>query len=170
MDQRELQTYDGFLASLGLQDRQEELAEYLTNDDKLAELKEYDDDELDEDILDELGFDERTKEKFHEALRELKDGNEVDKQEEKPEFHPDTMAAAVEAASLREERWPKWSLLESTLGMKQVDANAAATNISQELITKLEAENEAKDKAIAEKDEELAQMREQLAKFEAVPP
>jgi predicted nucleic acid-binding Zn-ribbon protein len=51
-----------------------------------------------------------------------------------------------------------------------VDANAAATLDPQELVTKLKAENEAQVKAIAEKDEELAQMRKQLAKFEAVPP
>jgi hypothetical protein len=251
VDQRELQTYDGFLASLGLQDRQEDLAEYLTNPDKLAELKEMDEKELNEDILDDIGFDEQTKEKFQEAVRELKKGTfkrvgglspygdflaslglqdrkedlaaflsepgeeltelmqmdeeelnddiledsdlafdpetkekfrtavrelnggievELDTQEEKSEFHPATMAAAVKDAREREKRWPKWSLLKSTLEMKQVDANAAATLDPQELVTKLKAENEAQVKAIAEKDEELAQMRKQLAKFEAVPP
>jgi hypothetical protein len=84
--------FEAFLSGIGLEDKQTELAEYLTNDDKLAELKEYDDAELDEDILDDIGFDAQTKERFREALRELKN--------DKP-----AAGGASAPASYRNEAW-----------------------------------------------------------------
>ena len=71
-------TYDDFLATVGLQDKKEELAEYLTADAELEELKQYDEDELDEDILDDLGLGDETKTQFHEALRSLQQAPAAD--------------------------------------------------------------------------------------------
>ena len=64
-------TYGDFLAMVGLQDKKEELTEYLTEGAELDQLKQMDEEELDEDILDDLGLDEDIKTKFHEALRSL---------------------------------------------------------------------------------------------------
>ena len=64
-------TYDDFLATVGLQDKKEELAEYLTAGAELVELTQMDTEELDKDILDDLGLSDETKTQFHEALRSL---------------------------------------------------------------------------------------------------
>ena len=60
---------------MGLHDKKAELDEYLTSTasdaEKLEQLKKFDAEELDEDILDDLGLDEETKTTFHEQLRAL---------------------------------------------------------------------------------------------------
>eukprot|EP01044_Picomonas_judraskeda_P005847 COSAG03_NODE_568_length_6912_cov_10.332404_1_plen_947_part_10 len=72
-------TYDDFLAMVGLQDKKAELAEYLTEGAELQQLQQMDDeDELDEDILDDLGLDEETKTQFHEKLQALKQAPAAD--------------------------------------------------------------------------------------------
>jgi serine/threonine protein kinase len=67
--------YDDFLQKLNLQDKKEELAEYLADGSELTELMQMDEDDLSDDIFDEaLGLDDATKEAFRAALQELKGG------------------------------------------------------------------------------------------------
>ena len=59
---------------MGLHDKKAALDEYLdgaSDAEKLEQLKQFDAQELDEDILDDLGLDEETKTTFHEQLRAL---------------------------------------------------------------------------------------------------
>ena len=66
-------TYDGFLTALNLLDMKEALAEYLEEGKELRDLKQMDEDDLNEDILDDddLQMDEATKERFREAVTRL---------------------------------------------------------------------------------------------------
>eukprot|EP01046_Picozoa_sp_COSAG06_P026921 COSAG06_NODE_2345_length_7034_cov_87.911608_1_plen_1754_part_10 len=69
-------TYDEFLAHLGLMDKKEDLASYLSDPGaQLVELKQMDSESLDVDILEDsdLGFDEPTREKFREAVKQLEE-------------------------------------------------------------------------------------------------
>ena len=68
--------YDEFLQKLNLQDKKEELAEYLADGSELTELMQMDEDDLNDDIVDEaLGLDGATSEAFRAALQELKGGS-----------------------------------------------------------------------------------------------
>jgi hypothetical protein len=64
-------TYAEFLEKLSLTDRKDDLAEYLSHPNELTELAQMDVDDLEEDILKDLSFDEETKERFHAAVAEL---------------------------------------------------------------------------------------------------
>jgi hypothetical protein len=67
-------SYDEFLGQLGLADKKDELAEYLSQPGaELVELKQMDPEDLQEDILNDqdLGFDEETKTRFRAAVAEL---------------------------------------------------------------------------------------------------
>ena len=189
--------YDDFLVMVGVQDKKEELAEYLTEGGELDQLKQMDDEELDEDILDDLGLDEETKTSFHEALRTLQQLPATDEQptddKEVSEFDPAVVAAE------REAQWPKWPALQKMLpGLRGLDE--AETQTLEE--ARLQAKNEefaatvaakdgelaakdgelaakdeelaatvaAKDEELAAKDGELELLRAQLARLEGVPP
>jgi serine/threonine protein kinase len=115
-------TYDAFLMKLGLLDKKEDLAEYLSDPgQELVELKQMDQDDLQDDILDDpgLGLDEATKTKFEQELQVLKDAaaaaDEQQQQQPVSEFDPGVIAAAVEAAAEREKQWPKWPALQQML-------------------------------------------------------
>eukprot|EP01046_Picozoa_sp_COSAG06_P030513 COSAG06_NODE_2902_length_6117_cov_3.107843_2_plen_476_part_00 len=67
--------YAAFLSQLGLQERQADLAEYLSiPGNELTELMQMDEEDLDSDILDDhdLGLDDETKAKFRAAVAELR--------------------------------------------------------------------------------------------------
>jgi hypothetical protein len=69
--------YDDFLQKLNLQDKKEELADYLADGKELTELMQMDEDDLKDDILDEalgLSGSEAAQDAFHLALQELKGG------------------------------------------------------------------------------------------------
>ena len=105
--------YDDFLAAVGVQDKKEELAEYLTKGAELEQLKQMDKEELDEDILDDLGLSEETKTSFHEQLAKFHEplAKIVS------EFDPDVIDAAEQAAAEREADliWPKCPTLQQML-------------------------------------------------------
>ena len=67
-------TYAEFLEKLSLTDRKDDLAEYLSHPNELTELAQMDVDDLEEDILKDLSFDEETKGRFRAAVAELKKG------------------------------------------------------------------------------------------------
>eukprot|EP01046_Picozoa_sp_COSAG06_P032528 COSAG06_NODE_3258_length_5606_cov_3.545488_2_plen_441_part_00 len=72
-------SYDEFLEQLGLKERKEDLAEYLSEPGKeLTELKQMDEDDLDGDILEDgdLGLTEDEQAKFRAAVQELKNAEE----------------------------------------------------------------------------------------------
>ena len=161
-----------FLEMVGLQDKKEELAEYLTEGAELDQLKQMDEDELDEDILDDLGLDEETKNAFHEKLQALKNAQADDKQQVS-QVGLDVVDAAARAAA---EKWPTLQMMLPGLrGLKD-----EAQTLEEALAAK-EEELAAKDKTLATKDaalaadkerhrEELEQLRAQLARLEGVPP
>jgi serine/threonine protein kinase len=96
-------TYDGFLRGLELEHRKEELAEYLADGKELTELKQMDEDALNEDILDDLDdFDDETKERFRKAVKELKSG-------------PSALAEGDSVAAANGMSTP-WERLSKTLG------------------------------------------------------
>ena len=66
--------YDEFLEKLSLTDRKDDLADYLADPNELTELAQMDAADLEEDILNDLGFDEETKKQFQAAVAELKKG------------------------------------------------------------------------------------------------
>jgi serine/threonine protein kinase len=143
-------TFDDFLSKLGLQDRKEDLAEYLSDPGKeLTELKQMDDADLSEDILDDpsLGLDEETKAKFRAELHALKQPQAAaEQQEAKSEFHPDLVAAAAIAAAEREAKWPKWHTLQQMLpGLRGLDGGRGTDDS-----TELEALRQLVDKQARE--------------------
>ena len=75
----EPQTYDDWLAALGLADKKEALAEYFEDGAELRDLKQMDEGDLNDDILgdDDLGLDEDAKEAFKAAVGRLKAGEIV---------------------------------------------------------------------------------------------
>ena len=136
----------------------------MTEGAELDQLKQMDEDELDEDILDDLGLDEETKTKFHEALRTLRQQPAEDEppadDKELSEFDPAVIDAAAQAAAEREARWPKWPTLQRMLpglpglrGLHEADEQS------------LQDALRAKDAQLAAKDEELAVLRAQLERF-----
>ena len=148
-------SYDDFLAMVGLTDSRAELDEYLTSKDsngKLEELKQYDEDDLEEEILDELELDEETKAIFHEQLKALKHSGVVADEQQVSEFDPAAVNAAARAAAEHEEQWPKWPALQTMLpGLRGLHEAAAQT-----LEEALAAKDIALACAVAAKDEELA--------------
>jgi hypothetical protein len=68
------QSWNAWLAAVGLGDMQDSLADYLSAGKELLELKQMDEDDLNEDILEDgdLGFDADAKERFRAAVAELK--------------------------------------------------------------------------------------------------
>ena len=97
-------SYDEFLGQLGLADKKDELAEYLSQPGaELVELKQMDPEDLQEDILNDqdLGFDEETKVRFRAAVAEL-NGSRVGGGEGGDDDEEETSAsacAALEAAA-----------------------------------------------------------------------
>jgi serine/threonine protein kinase len=155
-------SYDDFLAMVGLTDSRAELDEYLTSKDsngKLEELKQYDEDDLEEEILDELELDEETKAIFHEQLKALKHSGVVADEQQVSEFDPAAVNAAARAAAEHEEQWPKWPALQTMLpGLRGLHEAAAQT-----LEEALAAKDIALACAVAAKDEELAAKDLELA-------
>jgi hypothetical protein len=65
----EAMSFEDFLTRVGLEDKQQDLAEYLTGEHKLLELCQMDDDDLTEDILEEcLQLDEAARNRFRQAV------------------------------------------------------------------------------------------------------
>jgi hypothetical protein len=182
-------TYDTFLRVVGLLDRRTELDEYIDDFDTLMQ---YDEEELDEDVLDELGLDHETKAAFHEKLRELKP-TAAPCAQQASEFDPDVVDAAAQAAAEHEAQWPKWPALQKTLpglsGLRGLHAAEAQT--LQDALRRLRAKDvelaaalaahsareeelaatvAAKSARVAAQDEELKQLRAQLGRLEGVPP
>ena len=152
--------YDDFLALVGLQDKKAELAEYLTEGAELEELKGMDEDELDEDILDDLGLDDETKNVFHESLQALKNARADDKQQVS-ELGLDAVDAAARAAAEHEAQWPKWPTLQKMLPGLRGRQDEAQT--LEEALAAKEEELAAKDKKLATKDAALVAKEAELA-------
>jgi hypothetical protein len=141
-------SYTDFLAKLGLEARKDDLAEYLSTPGKeLVEIKQMDKDELDEDILDDIGFDEATKARFQAAVAELNDssggGGEVG-----GETESGGACAALQAAAA-------------------LPAEALTAESMQKRIDTATAE---KDAAVTEKDKVIAELEARLAAFEDTTP
>ena len=64
------ESFDDFLLQLGLTDKKDDLADYLEEGNELRDLKQMDEDDLNEDILDDddLGLDEDVKVRFRDAV------------------------------------------------------------------------------------------------------
>eukprot|EP01044_Picomonas_judraskeda_P014991 COSAG03_NODE_2456_length_2737_cov_23.434799_3_plen_354_part_00 len=166
--------YDDFLEMVGLQDKKAELAEYLTEGAELDQLKQLDEEELDEDILDDLGLDEETKNAFHEKLQALKNAQADDKQQVS-QVGLDVVDAAARAAAAQEAQWPKWPTLQKMLpelrGLqdKAQTLEEALAAKDQELVAKEEelaaavADKERHREELVAKDEELVAKDEELA-------
>ena len=74
-----MRTFVDFLMEIGLHDKKEALAEYLEEGNELRDLKQMDEDELNEDVLDDgdLGLDESVKARFRAAVAGLKGAGDV---------------------------------------------------------------------------------------------
>ena len=95
-------SFDAFLEKAGLQGRERDLADYLSEaGQEIIELKQMDEQDLIDDILDDgdLGLTEAQKQAFQAAAAELR--------------QPFDAAAAAEK---REEKYPKWESLLELLG------------------------------------------------------
>ena len=154
--------YVDFLEMVGLQDMKAELAEYLTEGAELDQLKQMDEDELDEDILDDLGLDAETKIKFHEALRSLQQAPAADEptadDRAVSEFGPAVVDAAARAAAEREAQWPKWPMLQKMLpGLRGLDETEVQP--LEEALSRLQAKEEELAATVA-KEEELVAARD----------
>jgi serine/threonine protein kinase len=70
------QSWDEWLAALGLADMQDSLGDYLSAGKELLELKQMDEEDLNEDVLEDndLDFDADAKDRFRAAVDELKSG------------------------------------------------------------------------------------------------
>ena len=170
--------YDAFLSMVGLLDRRAELDEYIDDFDTLMQ---YDEEELDEDVLDELGLDDDMKAAFHQKVRELKP-TAAPCAQQASEFDPDVVDAAAQAAAEHEAQWPKWPALQKTLpglsGLRGLHAAEAQT--LQDALRRLRAKDvelaaksareEELAATVAAQDEELRQLRAQLGRLEGVPP
>jgi hypothetical protein len=148
-------TYDGFLQQLGLMERKEDLAEYLSKPGaELTELIQMDEDDLQDDILDDpdLGFSEETKTAFREAVTGLRESSANDE----GDTVGDAAVAAVDARSIA-----AWSQL-----VQRFSDGSAEPPVVTELREALDASRrreQQKDEEIEEKDEEIERLRKQLA-------
>ena len=139
-------SYEEFLGQLGLADKKDELAEYLSPGAELVELKQMDPEDLQEDILNDqdLGFGEETKTRFRAAVAELNGSSGGGGAGEEEEEKSASACAALEAAAA-------------------LPAEALTVESMQKLIDIATAEKEVKDKRIAE-------LEARLATFEDTPP
>ena len=134
-------SYAEFLEQLGLADKEDELAEYLSEPGaELTELKQMEPEDLDEDVLndDELGFDEDTKARFRAAVIELRDSSGCGGEAGKGEKPADACAALEAVARLPTEVQTVESM------QKLLDSTAAENNAVVAEKDKLIAELEAK--------------------------
>ena len=149
---------------MGLQDKKAELDEYLDGDsdaEKLEQLKQFDAEELDEDILDDLGLDEETKTAFHEQLRALQRVADQYKNEAWEQLLQ--LLGAQHAVQLQ--RPGAWLSVEQLL-QKAEDELARER---QELAAAVAAKDDFAA-TVAAQEEELKQLRTQLEKLEGVQP
>jgi hypothetical protein len=136
-------TYSVFLGRLGLADKKDELADYLSDPGaELTELKQMAMDELDSDILEdgELGFDEETKERFRAAVAELQGGGAAGGGKESP----GQGCAALEAAA-------------------GLPAQAQTVESLQELVDTMSKREAEKDAAMVEQSRRIAELEARLA-------
>ena len=170
-------TYDKFLADLDLMDNRETLADCgLDEGLELQQLREMDEDELKEDILedDDLGLDEDTKAAFREAVAALgddvasptdADADGDDGMDKARAIFKETLGGggdeSSEVVTLRQD------LVEKDGQLAQKDGQLAV-NV-KEMVKKDEVIAE-KDEQLAQKDGELEQLRAQLERLEGVPP
>jgi serine/threonine protein kinase len=172
-------SYEEFLGQLGLADKKDALAEYLSNPGaELVELKQMPPEDLDEDVLNDgdLGFDEETKARFRAAVAGLNgsgggegDGNDEEDEKSASACAALEVAAALPAETLTVESMQK--LIDTAMAAK--DAAVAA---AEEKVRQAEAEAAAKTQQLEEKtaateaahaSQLLAAQEESAAKAEA---
>ena len=162
-------SYDEFLGQLGLADKKDELAEYLSQPGaELVELKQMDPEDLQEDILNDadLDFDEDTKTRFRAAVAELNgsDGGEGAGDDPEEEKSASACAALEVAAALPAEALTVESM------QKLIDTATAEKDVA---MAEKDAAVAEKDAAVAEKeakDKRIAELEARLAAFEDTPP
>eukprot|EP01046_Picozoa_sp_COSAG06_P037491 COSAG06_NODE_4236_length_4443_cov_2.395718_2_plen_488_part_00 len=146
------QSYAGWLATLGLEDMQDSLSEYLSDPGKeLVELAQMDEDALNEDIVedDDLGFDADTKARFRAAVALLRTGGD-----------PSTAAAEDGDAC---ERLVEWVRSNPHVDVHQVRTVEAAYRSSSGQIRDLGGGTDSTVKELAQQlqaaQEEIAALR-----------
>jgi serine/threonine protein kinase len=145
----EVVSYDDFLSQLGMQDKKADLAEYLSNPGaELVELKQMDEEDLREDILEdeELGLDEETKARFQAAVKALQLTDEPAVKTE------DTSSgdAGIDA--------DPWTELKCMLG-----EDVGAGDSSSVSVLDLESVVQAQREKIDDQEAEIAQLKKALS-------
>jgi hypothetical protein len=143
--------YDAFLSKLGLQERKVDLAEYLSKPgNELIELMQMDPEDLDGDILDDddLGLDDETKAKFRAAVAELRQSAAV----------AEDGGGSADEPSDGTQRGAWLELMERYGG--------GSSAVSAE-VAELREQLHAFELREQQKDDEIAALREQLAKAKA---
>eukprot|EP01046_Picozoa_sp_COSAG06_P051824 COSAG06_NODE_8552_length_2131_cov_1.619094_1_plen_561_part_00 len=165
-------TYDRFLEQLDLADRQEDLAEYLSEPGaELTELAQMDERDLSDDILDDgdLGFDEETKARFRAAVAELKRSGRGGEAKGKD---GDACAALQVAAGLLHADAQTVDSMRAVVAEKDETIAEKDETIAEkdETIAENKRQFAQQERRLAEKNEELKQLRAQLERLEGVPP
>jgi hypothetical protein len=178
-------TYDEFLAQLSLSDKKDDLAEYLEVGNELRDLKQMEEDDLNDDILEDgdLDLDDDTKTRFREAVARLKlaaatseiqAGGAVTEPERGNIAHADgnDLLRALQRDlgrryagidSLR--RSQSAALLDDEVERLRDQTQRDAVGLVEKDLTIAK-----KDAELAAKDDELAQLRVALERLEGVPP
>jgi hypothetical protein len=147
--------YAAFLSQLGLHERKADLAEYLSKPgNELIELTQMDEEDLDGDILDDddLGLDDETKVKFRAAVAELRQSAAA---AEDGGGSADTPSGGTQRGA--------WSELMERYGGGSSAVSAEVAELREQLHA-----SELREQALRQqKDDEIAALREQLAKAKA---
>jgi hypothetical protein len=130
------QSWDRWLAALGLADMQDSLANYLSAGKELLELKQMDEDDLNEDVLedDDLGFDADAKDRFRAAVAELKSDSTTGKEADPLDALADWIAANVgekEARAVRAAGTTSTQELQQQIQMLEARAEAQGTELME---------------------------------------
>eukprot|EP01046_Picozoa_sp_COSAG06_P011644 COSAG06_NODE_668_length_13234_cov_75.848268_2_plen_496_part_00 len=165
-------TYDSFLVGLGMEDRKVDLAEYLSKPgDELTELRQMDEQDLDDDILEDgdLGFDEEMKARFRAAVAELKQTGAD------PAGGQAGGAAASGAVADAKGNGGACAALEALLDLPADAHTQAMQAVEAErdtLMSERDAALSARDASVSERDaalSEVAELKARLAAFEGTP-
>jgi hypothetical protein len=159
-------SWDKWLAALGLADMQDSLGDYLSAGKELLELKQMDEDDLNEDILedDDLSFDADAKDRFRAAVDELKSGSTTVKEADPLDALMEWVAANQQSEpALAKSPWRKVLLTVRAVGRggTRVNDGAAMNGLVNQLQAK-DAALQAKDVALQAQGTELMEVKRQL--------
>jgi serine/threonine protein kinase len=171
-------TFEDFLQQLDLTDKKDDLADYLEEGNELRDLKQMDEDDLNEDILndEDLDLDEDVKDKFRDAVAALRAPAVADGDEATEEAGGGMGGAWAElmtmlgaegsaTATAIQDLWATVADLEGEVADKDNIVNQLEKQAEEKdgHLAANAKEMVKKDEVIAEKDEQLAQKDEQLA-------